>query len=128
MVSKNLVWLFSIFFVVSLVLAPANVFAEGAHALDVRPSQPHMTATATTQVFDSSSNLWVPYQGTNNATTTVSCTPSSVALGSSSTCMATVTGISPTGTVAFMQGTPGTGTVTFSPSPPHVRWCLEVVL
>ena len=50
------------------------------------------------------------------STTTVNCSPSSVAVGSGSICTATVTGSSPTGTVSFTQGTPGTGTVTFSPS------------
>jgi sugar lactone lactonase YvrE len=76
--------------------------------------------------FDSSGNLWVgdygnnrvlEFQGGGRTTTTVSCVPSRVAVGgvgSPSTCTATVTGSSPTGTVNWAQGTPGTSTVTFS--------------
>ena len=51
---------------------------------------------------------------TAKVTMTVNCVPSSVALGSSSTCTATVTGSSPTGTVSWSQS--GSGSVTFSAS------------
>ena len=43
----------------------------------------------------------------------ISCVPSSGTVGATTTCTATVTGSSPTGTVSWTQGTPGTGTVTF---------------
>ena len=45
-------------------------------------------------------------------TTAVSCIPASFAVGGGSTCTATVTGSSPTGTVTFTQA--GAGSVTFS--------------
>ncbi len=45
-------------------------------------------------------------------TVSVSCSPGSVATGSSATCTAVVTGFSPTGTVSFTQS--GVGSVTFT--------------
>ena len=50
------------------------------------------------------------------STTTVVCSPSSVALGSPSTCTATVTGSSPTGTITWSQTSTNGGSVTFSAS------------
>ena len=47
-------------------------------------------------------------------TTSVVCVPSSVAVGSPSTCTATVTGASPTGTITWSQGSTNGGSVTFS--------------
>ena len=52
--------------------------------------------------------------GSAPTATGVSCTPSSFAIGSSSSCTASVTGLSPTGTVSWTQS--GSGSVSFSAS------------
>jgi len=49
-------------------------------------------------------------------TTTVSCTPASFLVGATSSCIATVTGYSPSGTIAFSQSSSDGGSATISSS------------
>ena len=67
----------------------------------------------TTGFSDTANVYYSQIAGSLSATTTsVSCLPASFPVGGSSTCTATVTGSSPTGTVTFTQA--GAGSVTFS--------------
>ena len=59
-----------------------------------------------------SNTVSVIFDGTRSSSTSVDCSVSSIYTRSSTTCTATITGFSPTGTVSFTQS--GTGTVTFS--------------
>jgi hypothetical protein len=68
--------------------------------------------------------IYVTSDGVNNAyatvgitgasTTSVICTPSSVKIGGTSSCQATVTGVSPTGTITWSQSP--SGIVSFAPT------------
>ncbi|MHB8702397.1 MAG: hypothetical protein ACYC7D_15450 [Nitrososphaerales archaeon] len=68
----------------------------------------------------SNSNVWFmtadAITAVVNTSTSVSCSPSFVAAGSQSTCTATVTGSSPTGTITWGQSSSNGGSVTFSPT------------
>ncbi|HXW36993.1 MAG TPA: hypothetical protein VEJ36_03710 [Nitrososphaerales archaeon] len=63
---------------------------------------------------DGVDNAYATVGVTGASSTTVTCNPSTVAIGSTSSCQATVTGTSPTGTVTWSQS--GTGSLTL-PTP-----------
>lgn len=70
------------------------------------------TAYAIYVTSDGVNNAYATVSGTGGTSTSVSCTPAIIQIGGASTCTATVTGNSPTGTVTWSQSP--SGIVTFS--------------